>query len=39
MNSGSCRGKLLFLGCESISVLVVGQRKFSFLAFLPGIVD
>ena len=27
-NSGSCRGKLLFLGCESISVLVVGQRKF-----------
>ena len=29
-NSGNCGGKLLFLGCESISFLVEGLRIFFF---------
>ena len=34
MSSGSCEGKLLFLGHESISVQVGGPRRFS-LVLLP----
>ena len=39
MNSGSCGGKLLSLDCESISVPVVGLRKFFWHFYQQGIVD